>query len=226
MDEQKQLMSELQEDLRAYQLKQLWEKHGSTLIAMCVAAVIGTGLGVAWRDYKASRNSTYTGQLVHALTEQDDAAKQKALEAVVKSAEGHPQAALAYFRLGAMDLEAGRRKEAVEHYSAVMSDSSQDQGLRDLARLMASSAATGSGAEPATEPVKAGAPFYNDWREAEAWRLYAAGKKEEALARFGALKDDVETPPAVRGRLQAAISLLSPGGPSAASEKPAKESAN
>src|SRR5579885_3205184 len=131
MDDQKQLLSELQEDMRAYQLKQLWDKHGSTLIMACVAAVIGTAIGVAWHDYKASRDSTFTGQLVQAVAEKDDAAKRKALEAVVKAADGHAQAALAHFHLGALDLEAEKPKGALEQYRAAAADSHQDAGLRD-----------------------------------------------------------------------------------------------
>lgn len=58
-----QLLRDAAEELRRENMQKLWKEWGTTIIGMCVMLVIGTGIGVMWREWKASNAEKSTAAL-------------------------------------------------------------------------------------------------------------------------------------------------------------------
>lgn len=65
------LIRDAEEALQQERLKELWKQWGTTLIGMAVMLVIGTGAGVAWREWNRTKNEQATAQLVNLLGQED-----------------------------------------------------------------------------------------------------------------------------------------------------------
>jgi hypothetical protein len=205
MNEQEQLFHELREDLKRDNLKKLWQKHGHLLIVASIAIVVGTGIGVAWKDYRLSQNRALTAQLMQALKVQGRAPQAAALEEVAKAAGSHPQAALAHLAIAAKALEADDKKTAAAQYQAITGE----EGLRNLGRVMATHMAADGIDLPAGANPTPDEAFYDAWREAEAWRLYSKGEKKEAQVHFATLAGDANVVGSERERSREVAAFLS-----------------
>jgi hypothetical protein len=74
------LLRDAEEALQQERLREFWKAWGPTIIGMCVMLVVGTGAGVAWREWRDSRNADSTTQLIKvandpAVPMTDDAAR-------------------------------------------------------------------------------------------------------------------------------------------------------
>lgn len=66
------LLRDAEEALQKEKLQDFWRQWGSTIIGMAVMLVIGTGAGVAWREWRQSHNENATTKLL-AIVENPDA---------------------------------------------------------------------------------------------------------------------------------------------------------
>lgn len=58
------LLRDAEEALAQERLREFWTQWGSTIIGMAVMLVIGTGAGVAWREWRQSANENSTSALL------------------------------------------------------------------------------------------------------------------------------------------------------------------
>lgn len=63
------LIRDAEEALQRERLQQFWKAWGSTLIGMAVMLVVGTGVGVAWREWRQSDNEKSTAVLLDVVSD-------------------------------------------------------------------------------------------------------------------------------------------------------------
>ncbi|NBX67200.1 MAG: hypothetical protein EBQ96_09415 [Proteobacteria bacterium] len=106
------LLRDAEEALQQERLNELWKQWGSTLIGMALMLVIGTGAGVAWREWNRAKNEKATTQLVNLIS----------LENVVIGPEterdlGNNHAAIAYLTKAGKIAEKSKTEIAREELS-------------------------------------------------------------------------------------------------------------
>ncbi|MBN9009240.1 MAG: tetratricopeptide repeat protein [Rhizobiales bacterium] len=133
------IFREVDDDLRREQLKRMWDRYGTYVIALAVLIVVVTA---GWRFYEYwqdTRAQASGDRFVAALRLADDgkhAEAAAALDELVKDGSGgYPL--LATFRSAAEKAAAGDDKGAVAAYDAAASASGAPALVRDLARLRA-----------------------------------------------------------------------------------------
>lgn len=57
------LLRDAAEELRRENLQKFWKEWGSTIIGMCIMLVVGTAIGVMWREYQKSGSEKSTAAL-------------------------------------------------------------------------------------------------------------------------------------------------------------------
>lgn len=58
------LLRDAEEALQKEKLQEFWRQWGSTIIGMAIMLVVGTGAGVAWREWRQSHNEAATTKLL------------------------------------------------------------------------------------------------------------------------------------------------------------------
>ena len=211
------IFKEVDEDVRKERYLKLWRSYGRHGIALAIAIVLAVAGVSGWREYQ--RASLESEGEAFAIAEATAAAGRHA-DAALAFAEVGVDAdggyrALARLRQAAELVAAGEVESAIAVYDLVAADTSVDPSLRDLASLLAvmhlMNTDASDPADMATrlEPLTAdnGAWRYSA-RELEAVLKLKANDLTAALAVFAALKDDVQAPPALRGRAAELFSAL------------------
>lgn len=65
------LIRDAEEALTQERMRAFWQAWGSTIIGMAIMLVIGTGAGVAWREWRQSTNESSTSKLLTVLENPD-----------------------------------------------------------------------------------------------------------------------------------------------------------
>lgn len=202
------MISELEDDLRSDRMRDLWKRYGDFVIGICVVLVIGTAAGTAWKHHERSKAQERTTALMKAASAEGDARSEQFGE-LLKQSAGKPQGAMAGLLLGAVQMEAGKREEAVATYKQV--EAKGYDGLSQLGGLLAAHASVGNkDIVPDPKKIDSDAPYAAMTREAMGWQLVAAGKKEEAAALFKAVATDITASPSQRQRMATAAAYLAP----------------
>jgi hypothetical protein len=193
-----ELFREIEEDMRAERMHNLWSRFGRAAIWVSVAIVLGTAGGVLWKQYNKSENAKSTSELLAGM-QALSADKSKEAIAQFDKLAGKPGSAhwrIAMLQKAHAQRDAGDREGAIKSYGMLAKDSSSkgDQAFIDLAQLDASIL---SGTE--IKPVK-DSPFYYTLSEWKAWQLVKEGKKDEAAAIFAELAQADEAPGTLRER--------------------------
>ena len=208
------IFQEVDEEVRREQLKKLWDRYGTYLIALAVLVVAGVG---AWRayDYWQSEKAAEFGAQFNAaaiLSEQgkhDEAEKAFARIA----SEGTPGYRVLARLREAAELAERDPKAAVAAYDDMAASAATGQPLQDLAALRAGMILVDSAPLPEMtrrlEPLSgAGAPFRHSARELLAFAAWKAGDTA-ALRKWSQLvRDDVETPASLRSRVDVLMALV------------------
>ncbi len=224
------IFDEVEQDLRAEQMRNLFKRYGGLMIAAVILLIAGTGAWEAWKWYDGRRIARTAERYV----------------AAVKVAEGHPgpgrQAAVPMFaaiaRTGASEAyrtlarlreagllaEAGKLKDASALWAEVRDDGGADRLLRDVAGLQWAQHQidTGNPAEvaaslrPLASPDN---PFHGLAQEAQALLELRQGHADVARDTLKQLSQDGTVPEGVRQRAGSLLAELGPP-PSAPAPKP------
>ncbi|MBU6234875.1 MAG: hypothetical protein KGQ41_03435 [Alphaproteobacteria bacterium] len=62
------LLRDAEEALQQERLREFWKQWGTTLVGMAVMLVVGTGAGVAWREWQKAKNEKATAALFKTVT--------------------------------------------------------------------------------------------------------------------------------------------------------------
>lgn len=210
------IFAEVDEEVRREQLKQLWAKYGTLLIAaVCVFVLAVAG----WRGYQwwEGRRAAEAGAKFEAavlLGEQNKTADAEAAFAKIAADAPSGYRELARFREAAA-LAVHDPNAAVKSYDALAADNSVGAVLRDLARLRAGmllvDTASYDQVRERLEPLTtANRTFRHTARELLAFSAWRAGNAEAARHWIDLIVTDAETPASTRGRIDVLVALLGP----------------
>lgn len=201
------IFDEVDEAVRREQFIKLWERYGYLMIAVAVLIVAGVA---AWRGYDywqskkaADFGTQFTSAAILAEEGKHDEAEKAFARIAAKGTAGYR--VLARMREAA---EVAQRdpKAAVAIYDELAASSSTDQSLRDLAALRAALLLADTAPFPELsrrlEPLAAAnAPFRHSAREILAFAAWKAGDSAAVQKWSQLIREDPETPPALRDRI-------------------------
>ena len=214
------IFHEVDEEVRRDQLKKLWERYGSLVIALAVLVVAGIG---GWRGYQwwEGKKAAEAGSAFEAAVTLSEAGKHAEAEtAFAKIAAQAPAGYRTLARLRAAG-ELGERdaKAAVAAYDELAGDSSLGQTLQDLAALRAGMLLVDSAAlnemqrrlGPLAEPDRA---FRHSAREMLALAAWRNGDAAATKRYVDMISSDSETPAGTRSRIEVISALIAANGKS------------
>lgn len=207
------IFQEVDEEVRREQLKKLWERYGSLLIAACVLLVVAVG---GWRTYEwwEAKKAAEAGTAFQAAVALSSEGKTKEAEdafARLAASGTSSYRMLARFREAA---EVARRDPiaAVAIYDRLAADSSFGRDLQDLAALRAGTILVDTAPyseivqrlEPLTAPDRTFRHSARSMLALAAWRA-----KDAAATRKWSdmILADGETPSGTRGQIQMLLAL-------------------
>lgn len=125
------LLREVDEAVRADNMKRIWDEHKSALITGIAALILGTAAMSFWNSHKYNQNQEHTGAILTASQSKEPA---QALSEAAKDQKGNAQA-IGYLNSAALELKAGNKEKALNAYTLAANSKSSDTTLRDLATL-------------------------------------------------------------------------------------------
>jgi len=214
------IFNEVDEEVRREQLKRLWDRYGTLIVAALILFVIAIA---GWRAYEwwAARKAAETGAAFEAamvLSDQGKTAEAQAAFAKIAADGNGGYRVLARLR-EISELAQTDSKAAVSAYDAMSTDSSVSQVLRDLAALRAGGLqvdiAPYDQVQRRLEPLtSATGPFRHTAREYLALSAWRAGDTAATKKWVDAILSDGETPAAARSRADVLSALTASDGKS------------
>ncbi|MDE2284936.1 MAG: tetratricopeptide repeat protein [Hyphomicrobiales bacterium] len=212
------IFNEVDEEVRREQLKKLWERYGTLVIAACVLVVVAVG---GWRGYEwwQTKKAAEAGAAFEQAASLAEAGRHQEAEAAFgKLASGGTAGYRVLARLReAAEVASTDRSAAVKAYDQIASDGGGGQAIRDLANLRAgyllvdgsSYADMLARLEPLTAPDRA---FRYSARELLALSAWKTGDMSAARKWTDMIITDPQTPPAARSRAQVLSELITASG--------------
>jgi hypothetical protein len=198
----------------------LWFRRWGWVIAVVVLAIVGAAAVVEWRQSQTRAAAEFRGEAL--LSALEAPAAEDRLAALSELPVAGDEGAVAAFLLAAEQQDAGDAEAAAATLNAVAADAAVRPLYRDLAAFKAL-LIQGEAADPAALEALAapGAPFRLLASEQLALLDLGQDRRDEALARLQAIRDDAEVGPAQRARVEALLTAL--GAPPAAEAPPAPD---
>lgn len=187
------IFREVEEDLRADRMRNLWRRFGPYIIGGAVAVVLLVAVNEGWSWWQQTNAARSSDALYTAL----DAARSGDFDAAIKAlptveTEGSGQyPALAKFADASYLAAQGKAADAVALYDAIAGTSNEIR-LRELALVLAAYQLVDSGDAAGVHTrvdgvIGSGSPFADIAREALGLTQYKAGDANGALATFEAI---------------------------------------
>ena len=201
------IFDEVDEAVRREQFIKLWERYGYLVIAVAVLIVAGVA---AWRGYDywqtkkaADFGTQFTSAAILAEEGKHDEAEKAFARIAAQGTAGYR--VLARMR-EATEVAQRDPKAAVAIYDELAASSATEQSLRDLAALRAALLLADTAPFPELsrrlEPLAAAnAPFRHSAREILAFAAWKAGDSAAVQKWSQLIREDPETPPALRDRI-------------------------
>ncbi|HSA82139.1 MAG TPA: tetratricopeptide repeat protein [Geminicoccaceae bacterium] len=213
-----EFIREVDEAVRQDRWLELWRHYGTYIIGGALAIVIGTGAGVAWRNYQESQREEEARRYAAAeeLLRRDRPSEAAAAFLALAEDAGGGYDVLARLRAAEAQLEAGEADAAAASLARLAEDGAAPQVYRQLGDLLALQQSF-DGADAAALSGRlaglseANAPWRYSALELEALAQLRAGAPEAARRTLETLLADPLTPGDLSRR--AAELLASLGGP-------------
>ena len=227
------LFREVDEDLRADRLRNLWRRFGPYIIGAAVAVVLLVAVNEGWSWWQQSNAARSSDALYVALDAARDGDMEKALGALgpVETQGSGQYPVLGKFAEAAYLSSEGKTADAVAIYDE-LSGSLTEMRLRELALVLAAYDLVDSGDVNGVETrvdglIAANSSFSAAGREALGLAQYKAGELNAALATFQAAQADPNTTTDFRARVSVYIAqLMAEGAVSAAAVDSIKNGAS
>jgi len=212
------IFQEVDEEVRREQLKKLWDRYGTYLIAACVLFVVGVG---AWRGYEwwqAKRAGESGAAFEQAVSLAEAGKTQDAEAAFAKLAADGTAGYRVLARLReASALAATDRTAAIKDYDEIAGDRSAGRVIADLAALRAGfllvDHAPYSELRARLEPLTgADRAFRHSARELLALSAWKAGDIAAARQWTDMIVTDPQTPAGARSRAEVLSGLIAASG--------------
>lgn len=208
------LIREVDEEIRAEQYQQLWQRYGKLFVAIAVLIVAGVAGFQGWKYYQKQQSEAAAVVYFDAAKKAEEGKYDDALAALqaVKS-PGYGQ--LARLREAAVLAEKGDIDGAVAIYDSFAADSSNDKTFADLARIRAGYALVDSKTPDELltrlgQYDRDGQVWRNQAREIFGLAAWRTGDMTMADRYFNAIFADPDTPDSMRQRAQVMIQLITP----------------
>jgi hypothetical protein len=210
--------AEVDEEVRREQFKKLWDRYGNLVVALAVlivVAVAGWRGYEYWRDKKAAETGAqFTAAALLAEQGKHEEAEKAFARVAAEGTAGYR--VLARLREAA-ELAARDPKAAVAVYDDIAKNSSTGQPMQDFAAVRAAMLLVDSAPlaelNSRLEPIAgAGAPFRHSARELLAFASWKAGDTAAMRKWSKQMRDDPDTPPAMRQRVDVLMALAGESG--------------
>ncbi len=208
------LIREVDEEVRQEEYKKLWDRHGTKLMAVALAAVLAVAGFEGWKYYQRTEAEKASVVYLEAVQKAGDGKFDDALAALaaVKHA-GFKQ--LGKFREAAVLAEKGDTAKAVAAYDVVIADAATDPVLADLARIRQGYLLVDTATpDELLLKLRTFDAEGNPWRHAarEIFALSAFRVKDFTMAdRFAnQIYADAEAPQSIKQRAQVMVQLIAP----------------
>ncbi len=216
---QDSLFREIDEELRQEQYTKLWKRYGVYVIAAAVTLVAGVGGYQAWRAYDVRSRTADGNRFEVAATLAAEGQTGAALQAFTDLARDGSTGyrLLARFNEAALLARSGDAAGALATYAELAGDPDEDPVYRDLAAILGALQSLAGGGAPGADLmarldaiITEGGPWRHSAREITAVLAHRSGERARARDLFTALRDDAETPPAMRARAAEMLAVLEP----------------
>jgi hypothetical protein len=212
------IFNEVDEEVRREQLKQLWQRYGHYIVALCVLVIAAVG---AWRGYEwweAKQAAQAGAAFEQAVTLAEAGKHQEAEAAFAKLASDGTAGYRVLARLReAAELAHTDSKAAVSAYDDIAADKAAGQVIQDLAAVRAGFLLVDTAPyteirtqlEPLTAPDRT---FRHSAREILALAAWKAGDMAAARQWADMIITDPQTPAGARSRAEVLSELIAAGG--------------
>ena len=214
------IFHEVDEEVRREQLKKLFDRYGTYMIAAAVliVAAIGAWRGYDWWQAKQAAEAGAAFEVAIGLSEAGKHAEAEAAFTKIAAAGSSGYRVLARLR-AAGELAPGDRKQAVQAYDELAADPSLGRTLQDLAAVRAGMLLVDSASleemrrrlELLAEPNRA---FRHAARELLALAAWRIGDAAAARRYIDMIATDAETPAGTRARVEVLSALITADGKS------------
>lgn len=206
-----EMMIDVDDALRAQQMKALWDKYGRWIIGLVVIALLTVGIGTVWHNILNKKLTQQTNQLLTILqNEAEDKNTAKTLEKLHKQSDFPLKSVVGLYR--AQKLEQGKDiKGAQKVYKEMTTQKRLPQMIRDLAivhyvRLGIIQSQDAKKLLKVIDPVASKATaFQASAMELKGLLLRKSGKNDEANKVFATLSTNSEIPGTLRQRAKSLI---------------------
>jgi hypothetical protein len=207
------IFHEVDEEVRREQLKRLWDRYGTLIIAGAVVVVLAVAgwRGYLWWEARQAAEAGAAFETATTLSEEGKHAEAQAAFAKLAQEGTAGYRVLAQFREAA-ELARQDRAAAVKIYDE-LANAGTSQELRDLAQLRAGlllvDSAPYGDMQQRLEPLTgSNGAFRHTARELLALSAWRAGNAAEARRWSAMIMDDTSTPPGTRSRINMLLALL------------------
>ncbi len=212
------IFHEVDEEVRREQLKKLWERYGTYIIAVCILVIVAVG---GWRGYEwwqARRAAEAGAAFEQAVTRAESGKPHEAEAAFAKLATDGTAGYGVLARLReAAELAQSDPKAAIKSYDDIAADRGGGEAIQDVATLRAGFLLVDSAsyAEMRTrlEPLThADRPFRYSARELLTLSAWKHGDMSAARQWADMIITDPQTPAGARSRAELLSELIAAGG--------------
>jgi hypothetical protein len=222
------IFNEIDEDLRRDQLKRLWDRYSTVILAAAFLIVAGVA-GYRGYEYYQGQQAKELGERYFAAVKLSTDGDHQGAERAFRQLEstgfgGYPL--LGSLRAAAEIALQGDAPAALKAYDAIAARSTTPPLFAGLARVRAAYLALDVEDRPAIEAranalVAPGNPWRHSAREVLALAAWTAGDGETARKRLDELLNDAEVPRAFTARAEILMSLIrAADGPAKAATAP------
>ncbi len=210
-----EIFREIDEELRRDNFAKLWRDYGKYVIALAVLAVLATAGIVEWRDFQLKQRQEEGMRYAAALDLAQKGKNAEAADAFAQIARESSagRAVMARLEEAALRAKSGDADKAVALYDGIAQDGGVNQVYRDFANLLAARYSFNK-ADPTSivARLKPLTTADNAWHatalELTAAAQLKAGNRQEALASYTKLADDLTAPQGVRQRATEMVAVL------------------
>lgn len=185
------LLKEVDEEVRAEQLRSWWQRFGNWLVGAAILVVLATVGHEVWQGQKHQAGEQATEAMLKAAELQQQNRSGDAAQLLEETSATGAMAILLKLQQAEHLMAAGQKEEATALLTEV-SNQTELPAFQHYARMQL-------GNDLNTSPDN---PLYHTAREMEAMRLATAGKKEEARDMLEKLAQNPTTPPSITQRAE------------------------
>lgn len=205
------MLLEIDEALRAQQIKALWDKYGQWIITAAVAIVVATAVGTWWHAHTNTLLAKDTAELMTLLqNEAENDSTAEKLAAMGKTTHAPLNTLVSLYEAQKLE-QANGLKAAQSAYQSIIKDGKAPAVMRDLARVHYVRLGLVLNDKPETllpviEPLaKSRTSFKGTALEMKGLLLIKQGKTQEANTLFEILSKDEAVPSTLRQRARSMI---------------------